>query len=103
MDIIMGAPQRQRRMGRTPCYSKGMLNSRIGSLPQGNDMVTMRISPTEVQAGDIIYVFQQFDDASAFQECVAAVGVKYCELELPAQDKRYAREGSVELDAVIPG
>lgn len=70
------------------------------SLLQGNDMVTtMRISPTEVQAGEIIYLFSQATDATAFQECVAAVGVKYCELELPALDKRYAQPGSVELDA----
>ena len=69
------------------------------SLLQGNDMVTMRISPTEVQAGDIIYVFSQATDATAFQECVATVGIKYCELELPALDKRYAQAGSVELDA----
>jgi len=72
------------------------------SLLQGNDMVTtMRISPTEVQAGDIIYIFGQSTDASAFQECVAAVGVKYCELEVPTLDKRYARAGSVELDAAV--
>jgi hypothetical protein len=71
------------------------------SLLQGNDMVTMRISPTEVQAGDIIYVFSQTTDASAFQECVAAVGVKYCELELPPLDKRYAQAGSVELDSAF--
>lgn len=62
-------------------------------------MVTMRISPTEVQAGDIIYVFHQSIDANEFQECVAALGVKYCELELPPLDKRYAQAGSVELDA----
>lgn len=63
-------------------------------------MVTMRISPTEVQADDIIYVFDQAADASQFQDCVAKVGVKYCELELPPLDKRYAQAGSVELDAV---
>jgi hypothetical protein len=71
------------------------------SLLQGNDMVTMRISATEVQAGDIIYVFGQTADANAFQECVSAVGVKYCELEVPALDKRYAQAGSVELDAAF--
>jgi len=51
----------------------------------------MRISPTEVQAGDIIYVFRNTNDANAFQECVDTLGVKYCELELPAADKRYAQ------------
>ena len=66
-------------------------------------MITMRVSPTEVQAGDIIYVFSQDADANAFQECVAKVGVKYCELELPALDKRYAQAGSVELDAAFSG
>jgi len=64
-------------------------------------MVTMRISPTEVQAGDIIYVFSLEPDATAFQECVAAVGVKYCEIELPPVDKRYAQAGSVECDAAF--
>jgi hypothetical protein len=54
-------------------------------------MVTMRISPTEVQAGDIIYVFSDTADATEFEECVATVGVKYCELEVPAADKRYAQ------------
>jgi hypothetical protein len=78
-----------------------MLDYKIGSLLQGNDMVTMRIAPTEVQAGDIIYVFQESADASAFQECVAAVGVKYCELELEVLDKRYAQAGAVELDTVV--
>ena len=73
------------------------------SLLQGNEMVTMRISPTEVQAGDIIYVFSQDTDANAFQECVDKVGVKYCELELPPLDKRYAQAGSVELDAAFSG
>jgi hypothetical protein len=61
-------------------------------------MVTMRISPTEVQAGDIIYVFQDINDANEFQECVATVGVKYCELELPATDKRYAQSGPTKPD-----
>lgn len=64
-------------------------------------MVTMRISPTEVQAGDIIYVFARDNDADTFQECVAKVGVKYCELELPPVDKRYAQAGSVEFDAAF--
>lgn len=53
-------------------------------------MVTMRLSPTEVQAGDIIYVFADTGDANEFQECVATVGVRYCEIEVPAADKRYA-------------
>jgi hypothetical protein len=75
-----------------------MVDLAVASLLQGNDMVTMRISPTEVQAGDIIYVFDDTGDATEFQECVATVGVKYCELELPASDKRYAQSGSVELD-----
>jgi hypothetical protein len=61
-------------------------------------MITMRISPTEVQVGDIIYVFGLEPDASAFQECVASLGVKYCELELPPLDKRYAQAGSAECD-----
>lgn len=61
-------------------------------------MVTMRISPTEVQAGDIIYVFAQAGDATEFQECVATVGVKYCELEVPATDKRYAPQAIIPPD-----
>lgn len=65
-------------------------------------MVTMRISPTEVQAGDIIYVFADTADASEFQDCVATVGVKYCELEVPAADKRYAPAGDELPDSPIP-
>jgi hypothetical protein len=61
-------------------------------------MSTMRISPTEVQAGDIIYVFQDTRDANDFQECVATLGVKYCELELPATDKRYAQSEPAKPD-----
>ena len=75
-----------------------MVDLAAASLLQGNDMVTMRISANEVQAGDIIYVFRDTSDANEFQECVAAVGVKYCELEVAALDKRYAQSGSVELD-----
>lgn len=79
-----------------------MVDLAVASLSQGNDMVTMRISATEVQAGDIIYVFDDIGDANEFQECVATVGVRYCELELTASDKRYAQSGSVELDPAFP-
>lgn len=65
-------------------------------------MVTMRISPNEVQAGDIIYLFAATGDATEFEECVAAVGVKYCELEVPAVDKRYAVAHASQSDADIP-
>ena len=78
-----------------------MVDLAVASLLQGNDMVTIRISANEVQAGDIIYVFHDTSDANEFQECVAAVGVKYCELEVPASDKRYAQSGSVELDPAV--
>lgn len=64
-------------------------------------MVTMRISPTEVQAGDIIYVFADTADATEFQECVATVGVKYCELEVPAADKRYAQADDNHPDPTV--
>ncbi len=64
-------------------------------------MVTMRISPTEVQAGDIIYIFADTADATEFQECVAIVGVKYCELEVPATDKRYAQTEDNRPDSAI--
>lgn len=64
-------------------------------------MVTMRISPTEVQAGDIIYIFADTTDATEFQECVATVGVKYCELEVPAADKRYAQADDSRPDSAM--
>ncbi|MFL6718306.1 MAG: hypothetical protein ACJ8G3_18300 [Burkholderiaceae bacterium] len=64
-------------------------------------MVTMRISPTEVQAGDIIYVFSDTADATEFEECVATVGVKYCELEVAAADKRYAQAGDELPDSTM--
>jgi hypothetical protein len=52
-------------------------------------MHTNRVSPTEVQAGDVIYQFRDAAEASEFQECVAEVGVKYCEIEHWAMDKRF--------------
>jgi hypothetical protein len=52
-------------------------------------MSTNRLSATEVQAGDIIYIFRDASEASEFQECVAEVGVKYCEFEHRASDKRF--------------
>lgn len=64
-------------------------------------MVIMRISPTEVQAGDIIYVFADTADATEFQDCVATVGVKYCELEVPAADKRYAQAEDTRPDSPV--
>jgi hypothetical protein len=67
-------------------------------LPE-DPMSTNRLSATEVQAGDIIYIFRDASEASEFQECVAEVGVKYCQLEHRASDKRFV---TLDLDSIEP-
>jgi hypothetical protein len=57
-------------------------------------MTTRRLSPTEVQVDDVICVFKNATDADDFESCVATVDLKYCELEVPPIDKRYAEPGS---------
>jgi hypothetical protein len=44
-------------------------------------MATVRLYPTEMQFGDVIYVFKNASDADDFESCVATVDVKYCELK----------------------
>ena len=53
-------------------------------------MATFRLSPTEVQVDDVVCVFKNAHDADEFESCVATVEMKYCELEIPQIDKRYA-------------
>lgn len=60
-------------------------------------MATRRLSPTEVQVDDVIYVFKNANDTDDFESCVATVDLKYCELEVPSIDKRYAEPDSGKL------
>lgn len=56
-------------------------------------MTIRRRSPTEVQVDDVILVFKNANDADDFESCVSTVDLKYCELEVPPIDKRYAERG----------
>jgi hypothetical protein len=51
-------------------------------------MANVRISPTEVQVGDIIYTFESAGIADDFEACVATVDVSHCETRYLAVDKR---------------
>jgi hypothetical protein len=53
-------------------------------------MAALRISPTEVQVGVIIYTFSNPDEADEFEACVATVSLTYCTTEHPALSKRRA-------------
>ena len=51
-------------------------------------MANIRISPTEVQVGDIIYTFESAGTADDFEACVATVDVSHCEAKYLTVDKR---------------
>lgn len=51
-------------------------------------MANIRISPTEVQVGDIVYTFESAGVADDFEACVATVDVSHCETKYMAVDKR---------------
>lgn len=51
-------------------------------------MANIRISPTEVQVGDIIYTFESAGIADDFEACVATVDVSHCETKYLSVDKR---------------
>lgn len=53
-------------------------------------MANIRISPNEVQVGDIIYTFGSVGIADDFEACVATIDVSHCETKYLAVDKRPA-------------
>jgi hypothetical protein len=44
-------------------------------------MATVRLSPVEVQVDDLIYEFSVAESADAFEACVAAADVDYCQTQ----------------------
>lgn len=53
-------------------------------------MANIRISPNEVQVGDVIYTFESVGIADDFEACVATVDVSHCETKYLPLDKRSA-------------
>ena len=53
-------------------------------------MANIRISPTEVQVGEVVYTFESAGIADDFEACVATVDVGHCETKYLAVDKRPA-------------
>ena len=57
-------------------------------------MATVRVSPTEVQVNQVIYVYAGATQADAFEACVAVVEVGHCALEHPPLNTRQAVDGA---------
>ena len=57
-------------------------------------MATVRMTPTEVQVDQVIYVYEDATQADAFEACVAALDVDHCVLDHPPQATRDAADGA---------
>jgi hypothetical protein len=57
-------------------------------------MATVRLTPTEVQVDQVIYVYGSASQADAFEACVAALDVAHCVLDYPPQRTREAVDGA---------
>jgi hypothetical protein len=53
-------------------------------------MATVRLTPTEVQVDQVIYVYEDASQADTFEACVAALDVAHCVLDHPPQSTRNA-------------
>ena len=62
-------------------------------------MATVRLSPTEVQVDQVIYIYGSASQADAFEACVAAVDVSHCLVDHPPQGKREAEQGEADSSA----
>lgn len=61
-------------------------------------MATMRISPTEIQVDDTIYVFATADDADPFEECIATTGdASFCASQNPPLSSKPADTRSQDM------
>jgi len=60
-------------------------------------MATIRISPTEIQVDDTVYVFASVDDADDFDACIATVDVAFCTTKHPPMSTRAADTRSQDL------
>jgi hypothetical protein len=59
-------------------------------------MATVRISPTEVQVDQVVYVYASASQADAFEACVAAVDVEHCVVDHPPQATRNVEDDQAE-------
>lgn len=59
-------------------------------------MATVRVSPTEVQVDQVVYVYANASQADAFEACVAAVDISHCLTDHPPQSRREVAEGDPE-------
>ena len=57
-------------------------------------MATVRLTPTEVQVDQVVYVYGNASQADAFEACVAALDVAHCVLDHPPQGTREATDGA---------
>jgi hypothetical protein len=57
-------------------------------------MATVRLTPTEVQVDQVIYVYEDAIQADTFEACVAALDVAHCVLDHPPQSTREAASGA---------
>jgi hypothetical protein len=57
-------------------------------------MATVRLTPTEVQVDQVIYVYESASQADAFEACVAALDVAHCALDHPPQSRRDVVDGA---------
>ena len=60
-------------------------------------MATIRISPTEIQVEDTVYVFASADDADDFDACIATVDATFCASKYPPLSTRPADTRSQDM------
>ncbi len=56
-------------------------------------MATVRVSPTEVQVDQLVYVYASATQADAFEACVATVDIAHWVLEHRPQSTREVVDG----------
>ena len=57
-------------------------------------MATVRLTPTEVQVDQVVYVYDDALQADAFEACVAALDVAHCVIDHAPQSTRDAASGA---------
>jgi len=60
-------------------------------------MATVRLTPTEIQVDQVVYVYESASQADAFEACVAALDVTHCVLDHPPQSTREADDGAATI------
>jgi hypothetical protein len=57
-------------------------------------MATVRLTPTEVQVDQVVYVYGDALQADAFEACVAALDVAHCVIDHAPQSTRDVASGA---------